>query len=102
MRILLTTDTVGGVWTFTRELTTGLLEAGHAVAMVSFGRAPSGAQAEWVRLMAEGWGAQFRFQPSEAPLEWMDGNGRAFDEGATILRQVAAELMPELVPASPL
>ncbi len=29
MRVLLTTDTVGGVWTFTRELTAGLLARGH-------------------------------------------------------------------------
>ena len=33
MRILMTTDTVGGVWTFTQELAGGLLEQGCAVAL---------------------------------------------------------------------
>ena len=38
MRILMTTDTIGGVWTLHRELTT-TARRGHAVALVSFGRA---------------------------------------------------------------
>ena len=33
MRLLMTSDTVGGVWRFTQELTSGLLEAGDAVAL---------------------------------------------------------------------
>ncbi len=45
MRILMTTDTVGGVWTFTSELTEQLLQRGHEVYLVSFGREPSPEQA---------------------------------------------------------
>ncbi len=41
MRILMTTDTVGGVWTFTSELTQQLIHCGHSVHLVSFGRRPS-------------------------------------------------------------
>ena len=41
MRILMTTDTVGGVWSFTKELSRGLLENGCEVALVSLGRMPT-------------------------------------------------------------
>ena len=49
MRILMTTDTVGGVWTFTAELARQLLSRGHAVALASFGREPSEEQQAWQR-----------------------------------------------------
>ena len=41
MHVLITADTVGGVWTYTRELACGLLHRGHRVTLVSFGRIPS-------------------------------------------------------------
>ena len=44
MHVLITADTVGGVWTYTRELACGLLHRGHRVTLVSFGRIPSPAQ----------------------------------------------------------
>ena len=47
MRLLITTDTVGGVWTFTSELTQQLLQRGHEVYLVSFGRTPNPAQQAW-------------------------------------------------------
>ena len=47
MRVLLTTDTIGGVWTFSRELTAELLHLGHSVALVSVGRPPSTEQLAW-------------------------------------------------------
>ena len=41
MHVLVTADTVGGVWTYTRELVTGLARRGVRVTLVSFGGAPS-------------------------------------------------------------
>src|SRR5208282_331116 len=37
MHVLITTDTVGGVWNYTRELVTGLSRRGIRVTLVSFG-----------------------------------------------------------------
>lgn len=100
MRVLLTTDTVGGVWTFTRELAGGLLKAGHLVALVSFGRDTSATQEAWVRETQETWSTRFYFESSTTPLEWMDGNAQTFDEGAKVLRSVAARFRPDLLHAS--
>ena len=44
MRALVTADTVGGVWTYTRELVTGLSQRGVDVTLVSFGEIPSATQ----------------------------------------------------------
>lgn len=100
MRLLMTSDTVGGVWRFTQELTSGLLEAGDAVAMVSFGREPSTAQqAECERLRAR-WGDSFFYVGCDAPLEWMRENNRAFREGAAMLARVSREFEAELLHAN--
>src|SRR5260221_14654896 len=48
MHILVTADTLGGVWTYTRELVTGLVRRGEQVTLVSFGDIPTAAQARWM------------------------------------------------------
>ena len=49
MHILMTTDTVGGVWSYTRELVSGLVRHGHQVTLISFGKVPSQEQAVWMQ-----------------------------------------------------
>lgn len=78
MRILLTTDTVGGVWTFTKELTIGLLDAGHSVALASFGGALSQEQAKWCSHIGTKYGSAFRSNNFLVPLEWMPNNKNAY------------------------
>jgi glycosyltransferase involved in cell wall biosynthesis len=85
MRILLTTDTIGGVWTFSRVLSEQLLKRGHTVALVSFGRATSEVQRSWLQQTTLRHGMSFQFFESEAPLEWMQENGTAFEDGAEVL-----------------
>ena len=68
MRVLMTTDTVGGVWTFTQELSLGLLNKGCAVALVSLGRKPAPAQAAWAQQQVVRWGSRFRYEPLDAAL----------------------------------
>jgi glycosyltransferase involved in cell wall biosynthesis len=100
MRLLITSDTVGGVWRFTQELTSGLLEAGDEVALVSFGREPSVAQqAECERLHAR-WGEFFFYVSCDTPLEWMRENNRAFGEDAAVLARVSREFKAELLHAN--
>src|SRR6187551_985014 len=69
MRILITTDTVGGVWTFTQELAAGLLRSGCAVALVSLGRPPSDTQRSWCHGLTIVWGSSFHYEALDTPLE---------------------------------
>ena len=100
MRVLLTTDTVGGVWTFTRELAAGLLQRGHAVALVSLGRMPSAAQQDWAVEMQRRYGAKFQCEASEVPLEWMEGNDTAYSGAEGLLLKMAYDFNAEVVHAS--
>ncbi|HXS77851.1 MAG TPA: glycosyltransferase family 4 protein [Terracidiphilus sp.] len=96
MRVLMTTDTVGGVWTFTKELASALLKDGCAVALVSLGRKPCGEQQMWVDEQRAQWRAQFRYDALETPLEWMTENARAFAEAAPSLTKIAEEFDADL------
>ena len=89
MRILMTTDTIGGVWTFTRELATGLLEAGCEVTLVSFGRLPDTAQRRWSEAARQRWAPAFDFVADDTPLEWMQENDRAYTAAACRLTRLA-------------
>ena len=40
MHVLVTTDTISGVWPYTRELVSGLVSRGLRVTLVSFGEVP--------------------------------------------------------------
>lgn len=100
MRVLLTTDTIGGVWTFTKELTAALLQMGHGVALVSFGRMPSADQVAWCSVMREAYRGTFRYDASAAPLEWMQANGEAFTAGEPLLLRIAAEFSPDILHTS--
>lgn len=100
MRVLMTTDTIGGVWTFTKELSSELLAQGCEVALVSLGRLPSISQQAWVETQRSRWGSRFRFDASDAPLEWMQENGRAFSGPEPLLRRVADEFGPDLLLSS--
>lgn len=130
MRLLITTDTVGGVWNFTTTLTEQLLQHGHAVHLVSFGRQPSAAQQAWAadlistttqkrqrrapyqpgaqpqdrqpaNTRAEGPPhsptANFTYTATTIPLEWMQTNDRAFEEGQTTLLNLTNTFHPELI-----
>ncbi len=97
MRLLLTTDTIGGVWTYTKELTLGLLQHGSSVAMVSFGGRASREQSRWASELMQVSGDRFRYIPSAIPLEWMEENARSFLEGAALLKHVIEEFQPHLL-----
>lgn len=100
MRVLLTTDTVGGVWTYTKELTEGLLNSGHAVALISFGGLPAAEQQRWAAQLTSRSGKDFCYYPSAIPLEWMPDNHLAYEPGAALLRRVADDFAPTLLHAN--
>ena len=97
MRVLLTTDTVGGVWTFTRDLSASLLKQGHSVCLVSFGRSPGEAQSSWAAQLHKEHPGHFLFAPSEAPLEWMDANDLCWCDGSTHLQRAIDQFQPDVL-----
>jgi glycogen(starch) synthase len=97
MRVLMTTDTVGGVWTLTQELTQELLHLGHAVALVSFGREPSERQNEWCEQTATRHPELFLFRAGNAPLEWMQTNVTAWSAGIEFLLDTFKEFQADLL-----
>lgn len=100
MRVLLTTDTVGGVWTFTAELIAGLLDRGHAVSLVSLGRETSPKQAAWAASVHDQYRGRFFFIASDAPLEWMPNNEIAYSAAKVLLLDQAESFNPDLFHAS--
>lgn len=102
MRVLLTTDTPGGVWTVTQELTTQLLQRGHAVALVSLGRQPSREQLAWCATQNRAHGPSFQFTASNVPQEWNEKNEFVFTQGAGVLFHVARQFRPDLLHSSQL
>lgn len=92
MHILITTDTIGGVWTYTQELATGLLRRGIKVTLVSFGEIPSPEQTEWMDGLAN-----LDFRATGFPLEWMQEGQRDIAASQEYLKAVIAEVGPDLL-----
>lgn len=92
MHVLITTDTVGGVWTYTRELVCGLLRRGTQVTLVSFGEIPTTAQTEWMDGLS---GLDFR--PTAFRLEWMQDVEADMAASAEFLRAIVRETKPDLL-----
>lgn len=96
MRVLLTTDTLGGVWTYTKELTEGLLQQGCSVALVTFGRLPSESQSAWCSRLEESAQGRFLYVASEIPVEWMADNEMIVEKGEELLRSLVRTFEPDL------
>ncbi len=89
MRILMTTDTVGGVWTYTRELVLGLLDADEAVSilLVTLGSNATPEQMAWLRGTAGQYRKRFAFETTTLPLEWQQDNAKAYIYAEPLLRR---------------
>jgi glycogen synthase len=92
MYLLITSDTVGGVWTYTQELVTGLVHAGHRVTLVSFGNLPLPHQTVWMQTLS---GLDYR--PTEYRLEWMEVADRDIEESKRYLELLIAEVKPDVL-----
>jgi glycogen synthase len=92
MHVLITADTVGGVWTYTRELVTGLSQRGARVTLVSFGGLPSPEQTIWMNNLAD-----VDYRPTAFPLEWMQGAEHEVKESKLYLEAVVREVNPDVL-----
>jgi len=92
MHILVTADTMGGVWTYTRELVSGLIRRGIRVTLVSFGDIPGPEQTEWMDGLAN-----LDYRPTAFKLEWMQDCEADLAASAEYLESIVRESKPDLL-----
>jgi glycosyltransferase involved in cell wall biosynthesis len=92
MHILVTADTLGGVWTYTRELVTGLVRRGDRVTLVSFGDIPTAAQTRWMDGLAN-----LDYRPTAFKLEWMLDSEADMEASSQYLESLIEEIRPDLL-----
>jgi glycosyltransferase involved in cell wall biosynthesis len=92
LHVLITADTMGGVWTYARELVTGLVYRGVKVTLVSFGNVPTPQQTAWMEPLD-----LLDFRPTGFRLEWMQESGPDLEASATHLQSVIDEVRPDLL-----
>jgi glycogen synthase len=92
MHILVTADTLGGVWTYTRELVTGLIQSGQQVTLVSFGDIPTAAQAQWIDALPN-----LDYRPTAFKLEWMLDSAEDMAASAEYLEALIQEIDPDVL-----
>ncbi len=92
MHVLVTADTLGGVWTYARELVTGLVKRGVQVTLVSFGEIPSPGQMSWLDGLRH-----VDFRPTAFRLEWMQDCEQDLGASAEHLASIVREARPDLL-----
>ena len=92
MHILVTADTLGGVWTYTRELVTGLVSGGDHITLVSFGDIPTTGQTRWMEDLPD-----LDYRPTAFKLEWMLDSEADMVASSEYLEAVIQETKPDLL-----
>ena len=91
-KILLTTDTGGGVWTYSVELAGQLAARGHQVVLASLGSLATPAQLAQVASLPN-----VQLQASAWKLEWMDNPWEDVDRSSAWVLELADRVRPDLV-----
>jgi glycosyltransferase involved in cell wall biosynthesis len=92
VHVLVTTDSLSGSWTYTRELVTGLVTRGVRVTLVSFGEIPLPDQTCWMDHLH---GLDYR--PTAFHLEWMQEAEKDLPESSAFLAALVRELRPDVL-----
>jgi glycogen(starch) synthase len=92
MHALITADTIGGVWTYVRELVTGLARRGVRVTLVSFGDVPTPQQTAWMDALD---GVDYR--PTAFRLEWMQESAEDIEISSEYLASITREVKPDVL-----
>ena len=88
-RILMTTDAVGGVWTYALELARALAPHDLAVTLATMGPPPSADQVDAARAIPE-----LRLETSAFRLEWMSDAWADVDAAGEWLLDLEADIRP--------
>lgn len=91
IRLLMTTDTVGGVWTYSCGLASDLANAGVDVVLVTMG--PRARTDERERLQR----SRVRLIETDLALEWQDPEGANVADASRVLASLEAKLRPDVV-----
>lgn len=91
-RILMTADTLGGVWTYALEMARALAPHGVAIALATMGNPLTDAQRAELAACPNVELFESRFQ-----LEWMDDPWADVDRAGDWLLEIAARFEPDLV-----
>lgn len=91
-RVLMTADTVGGVWTFALELSRALQPWDVDVALATMGAPPSDEQRRAVAALDH-----VTLYPSDYRLEWMDDPWDDVEAAGEWLKGLEARVQPDLV-----
>jgi glycosyltransferase involved in cell wall biosynthesis len=91
-RVMMTTDTVGGVWVFSTTLARALGAAGFEVCLVTLGPRATDQQRRMLPAAAG-----ISLVETDAMLEWQDPAGHDFDHARVVLGDIADEFAPDLV-----
>jgi glycogen synthase len=91
-RVLMTADTVGGVWTYVVELSGALGAAGIEVVLATMGRLPTPEQRDEVAVLPN-----VRLFESEFRLPWMDSPWEDVGRAGAWLLDLAQQLEPDII-----
>jgi glycosyltransferase involved in cell wall biosynthesis len=89
--VLMTTDTLGGVWTYSCTLASALAAAGIDVHLVTIGPRARPDQLAMLR------DSRVNLIESDLALEWQDPPGNDVTNARRILRRIEAEIEPEII-----
>ena len=92
VRVLVTTDTFSGVWTYSRELVSGLVTHGAQVTLVSFGEIPLPHQTSWM----EGLHG-LEYHPTAFRLDWMQEGEQDFHAAQEYLCAIVRDTRPDFL-----
>jgi glycogen synthase len=92
MHVLMTADTIGGVWNYARELATGLSQRGVRITLVSFGEIPSSEQTQWMEGLS-----RFDYRPTGFKLEWMRDSMEDLEHSSEYLQSLIDEVQPDVL-----
>jgi glycosyltransferase involved in cell wall biosynthesis len=92
VHVLVTSDSLSGSWTYTRELVTGLVTRGVRVTLVSFGEIPLPEQTSWMDRLH---GLDYR--PTAFHLEWMQEAEIDLPESSAYLAALVREVRPDVL-----
>src|ERR1051325_6684068 len=92
VHVLVPTDTLSGVWSYTRELVTGLVGRGVRVTLVSMGEIPLPQQTAWMDNLS---GLEYR--PTAFRLDWMQEGEWYLNDSFAYLTSLVRELRPDML-----
>jgi glycogen synthase len=91
MHVLITSDTLNGIWTYTRELVSGLIGRGLRVTLVSFGEIPLPEQTTWMERLHG-----LQYHPTAFRLDWMQEGEQDYHDASNYLCLLIKEVRPDL------